>query len=56
MKILTFWNLPYKRVSKSKNGFLQNGYLSKNNQGSGPSRVGSQQVIAALYIVSENNP
>jgi hypothetical protein len=55
MKILTFWNHPYKRVSKSKNGFHQNGYHSKINQGSGPSRVGSQEVIA-LYIVSANNP
>jgi hypothetical protein len=55
VKILNFWNLPYKRVGKSKNGFLQNGYLSKINQGSGPSRVGSQQVIA-LHIVSANNP
>jgi hypothetical protein len=39
MKVLNLLGLPCKKVSKSKNGFLQNGYLSKINQGSGPTRV-----------------
>ncbi len=45
MKILNIWSFPCKKVSKSKNGFLRNGYLSKTNQGSGPSRVGPNRLL-----------
>jgi len=43
-----------KKVSKSKMDFFKNGYLSKINQGSRPTRVSTG--IFALYIVSASNP
>jgi hypothetical protein len=49
LMVLTFRNFPCKNVSKSKMGFFRNGYLSKINQGSRPSRVGSGQIIALLH-------
>jgi hypothetical protein len=48
-------NPPCKQVSKSKMGFFKMDTSVKINQGSGPSRVRSQQIIA-LYIVSANKP
>jgi hypothetical protein len=54
MKILDFWSFTCKKVSKSKNGFLKNGYLSRINQGSGPTRVSTG--YCSFNIVSASNP
>jgi hypothetical protein len=50
MKILNFLGLPCKKVSRSKIDFFKCEYLSKINQGSGPTRVSTGFVLFALFL------
>jgi hypothetical protein len=50
MKILDFLGLPCKKVSKSKMDFFKNGYLSKINQGSGPTWVSTGFLLVTLFL------
>jgi hypothetical protein len=47
MKILNFWDLPYKKVSKSKMGFFKMDTSVRSTKD--PDPPGPQQVIALLH-------
>jgi hypothetical protein len=55
MKILTFWNLPHKKVSKSKRGFFKMDTSVRLTKDPDPAGSGLNRLFI-LNIVSANNP